>query len=111
MSHRVYAIAFAFLLLSTITACGPSESALQTATVQTEQAIQTAVAGTLTAEPTNTPIPTDTPTSTFTPTETATTTPTLAYTPTSTPAPQPLLLRKVCGTSYVVRAGQPIKLF
>ena len=113
MSHRVYAIAFAFLLLSTITACGPSESALQTATVQTEQAIQTDVAGTLTAEPTNTPRLTSTCTPTFTPTDTATITPvpTDTSTPTSTPAPQPLLLRKVCGTSYVVKAGQPIKLF
>lgn len=113
MFHRVCPVAIAFLLISAITACGPSESVLQTATAQTAQALQTAVAETLTAEPTDTPKPTLTYTPTVTPTETATITPTptITLTPTSTPAPQPLLLRKVCGTSYVVKAGQPIKLF
>ena len=75
MFYRVCPVAIAFLLISTITACGPSESVLQTATAQTAQAFQTAVAETLTAEPTDTPKPTSTYTPTVTPTETATITP------------------------------------
>lgn len=64
--------------------------------------------------PSETPLPTHTPspTPTTTPTETIpppTLTPTITLTP--TPTPQQLLLRRVCGRDFVVRANQPIEIF
>ena len=64
--------------------------------------------------PTITPsaTPTLTPSPTQTPTETPTVTPvppTETFTP--TPVPQPLLLRRKCGRSYVVKANEPLQLF
>ncbi len=70
--------------------------------VPTEKQIQTAIASTLTAMPTNTPIPTDTPV----PTSTPTLTPTPTVEPTPSPTPAPLSLEEVI--QFFIDAGIPI---
>lgn len=112
MFNRSVPVLLAFLLAWTLTACGPSTTDLQTATAKVEQSINTSVAQTLTAEPTETPLPTSTSTPTATPTQTATIPPTATNTapPTATLPPQLVSLRKTCGTSYTVMAGQPVML-
>lgn len=76
MFHKTLKIILGFFLLLAFSACGPSESAEQTVAAETESAFQTAVSGTLTAEPTNTPKPA---------------TPTPTPLPTATPTPFPVL--------------------
>lgn len=112
MIIRQALVLLSFLMVWVLTACGPSATDLQTATAMVEQSINTSVAATLTAEPTDTPLPTSTSTLTTTPTQTATITPTSTNTvsPTATLAPQLISLRKACGTSYSARAGQPVML-
>ncbi len=81
---------------------------LLTGCVPSEKQVQTAIALTLTAMPTNTPIPTNTPPPTRTPTRTLT--PTITITPTSIPTPTstqaPLTIEEVIG--LFVEAGLPI---
>lgn len=81
---------------------------LLTGCVPSEKQVQTAIALTLTAMPTNTPIPTKTPPPTLTPTRSLT--PTLTNTPTSistsTPTLAPLTIEEVIG--LFVEAGLPI---
>lgn len=72
--------------------------------VPSEKQLQTAIALTLTAMPTNTPVPTKTPTPTLT--QTLTLTPTLSSTPTPTPTQVPLTIEEIIG--IFVEAGLPI---
>jgi len=71
-----------FLLLILLTACAPSEQAIQTSIAQTQAAWT----------PTASPAPTLIPTST------------------ATPIPQSLLLRSACSSDYMAKAGEPILL-
>lgn len=103
----------ALLLISSTTACGSGGVENQTEISPTVDVVQTGIAGTLMALPTNTVSPTFTNTPTFTPTETETLTPipTIIETPTSTLAPQFLAISKRCGIYYSVRTGQSIMLY
>lgn len=97
------------ILVLLIPACSASlESGMErTPTIDAARLIDTAIAQTLTAAPTNTPVPSETPTTTPTVTPTVTETPL----PSPTLAPQILLLRKVCGITNSVDAGRTIILY
>jgi len=84
-----------------LTACKPSESAIQTAIAQTQVAFPTAV-------PTFTPTNTITPTNTLTPTETLTPTPFFTSTPSATSSPLPPTVPSSTNSEIIVETAKII---
>lgn len=91
------------ILVSSCAQVAPQLTAVST----TSPPSATSIPATSTLSPSSTqPPPTATSTSTSTAIPSNTPVP-----PTTTPVPQELLLRRVCGRDYVVKADQPLKIF